>query len=424
MERERYFKNLKKIAILSKNKSNSKNTKLKLGKELIKSIKNLGCDPEKSLYYPKNLANSLFLEGSLSKKGTIKIGEGEWGKVYVGCIDEQCNTKIAIKIQKKDPILHEYKMGRRLTPLGGVVKPFYYKKCDDTEVMYTEYANNGNLYDYLKNNKSKLLSIHYRTIVTQVIYTLYKIYNKYPTFRHNDLHLKNILINTNLKPSRLKTYKVGNTTLKVHDIGLDTLITDFGYSTLKSFKCPPIDEDPVFYKSDVGIFRGSHYMYDLHLFLNFMHSETKDTKNAIEIRQFIERVLPPEYIGEESQKIRKGRLRASPLGHPKLPTYKKIFSDRFFLPYKKVSVPLDINTSIKRRTAIKPKNILVKHGGKIFKNTKKIVTVAKKGYIRLGTRKCESYTKSELVKIAQSLNINTKGKTIKKICEDIKIKYT
>jgi len=64
-------------------------------------------------------------------------------------------------------------------------------------------------------------------------------------------------------------------------------------------------------------------MYDLHLFLNFMHSETKDTKNAIEIRQFIERVLPPEYIGEESQKIRKGRLRASPLGHPKLPTYKK-----------------------------------------------------------------------------------------------------
>ena len=51
------------------------------------------------------------------------------------------------------------------------------------------------------------------------------------------------------------------------------------------------------------------------------------------------------------------------------------------------------------------------------------VIMSNKGYIKVGTRKCQSYRKSDLIKIAKSMGINTDGKTINKICESIKLKY-
>jgi hypothetical protein len=71
---------------------------------------------------------------------------------------------------------------------------------------------------------------------------------------------------------------------------------------------------------------------------------------------------------------------------------------------------------------MKPKPIVVKHGGNVPTQPPKI-SMSKKGYLRIGTRKCTNYKKSELVKIANKLNISTKNKTISKICDDLKIKY-
>jgi hypothetical protein len=78
-------------------------------------------------------------------------------------------------------------------------------------------------------------------------------------------------------------------------------------------------------------------------------------------------------------------------------------------------------TTIIGRTPAKPKPILVKHGGNLPPPK---VSLSKKGYVKLGTRKCENYKKSELVKIANTLNVPTKNKTIAKICENLKIKYS
>ena len=144
---------------------------------------------------------------------------------------------------------------------------------------------------------------------------------------------------------------------------------------------------------------------------------------------------------------------------PKLPTFKQIFNDRFFSPYKKAVIPFDINTIINRKPPSKPKNITVKHGGPVKKTMEQIkkelaaknnktvvkrpiirrpgirveikqkpqpkinVSLAKKGYVKIGTKKCESYKKQELIKLATRLGISTENKTIKKICNDIKLKY-
>lgn len=197
-------------------------------------------------------------------------------------------------------------------------------------------------------------------------------------------------------------------------------------------------------------------MYDIQYFLNILRQEIKvsGTKSGIEAVQFIERVIPSEYLGKESSKIKNFRLRASPLGHPQLPTFKQIFNDRYFSPYKKSVVPFDISTIIKRNKVSVPKSIVVKHGGgKVKKTMEQIkrelasknnkpvirrpviratmppskpsvkISMANKGYVRLDGRKCTSYKKSNLEKMANKLGLNTENKTIVQICKDIKLKY-
>ena len=459
MEREIHERNLKIIASQTKNKKNTLSKKINLGKNLIKSIQGMGCKPEKVFYYPGEEVDTPFfvIEKSLNiTQGVKNVGKGQFGHVYMGCIDKECKKPIAIKIVKNKSIEHEYKMGKRMAQFGGI-KPFTLEKCNNMSFMYTQYANNGTLREFIKDNKNSLLPIHFRTIIIQILHNLYKTQKKYPTFRHNDLHIDNILINTS-SPSRIRVIKASNMQFKVHDIGLQTMMADFGLSTLQNHKCPPIDEDPHWHKKEFGIFRGSHHMYDVHLFLTDIRREIKinGIKNGSEAVQFIERIIPSDYLDKESSKVHESRLRASPLGHPELPSFKQIFNDRYFSPYKKASIPFDINTLIKR-TPSKPKNIIVKHGGKIkktleqikkelaSKNNKKTVikrpeirvriqpktapkTIPKvsmsgKGYIRVGTRKCISYRKPELIQLAKRMNIDSKNITINKICEDIKLKY-
>ena len=96
---------------------------------------------------------------------------------------------------------------------------------------------------------------------------------------------------------------------------------------------------------------GSTYSF----FLNSLRHFLKGEKIYVgaETIQFIERVLPSDYLGQTTYKINDFRLRASPVGHGNLPTFKQIFNDRYFSPYKKAVVPIDISTIIKRNTKVK-----------------------------------------------------------------------
>jgi hypothetical protein len=417
MERERHFEDLKKIASLSKNKKNIKTQKQRnlLGKNVIKAIEGIGCKPQNVFYKPDSLFS---VNGSLStKKGIRKVGKGEYGEVFVGCIDKECEKPVAIKIST-EPNQFEYKIGKRIEKLSGT-RMYAYQKCDKYSIIYTEYANSGNLSSFIKDNIKSLRPIHLRTIVTHVLYNLYRIQKKFQTFRHHDLHTDNVLVNTNIKSSGIRRYKINDTILKVHDIGIEALINDYGFSCIQGIPNPTIDSNN--YKSKYGIYRESNPMYDVHFFLNSLRNFLKNEKVYVgaETIQFIDRILPSEYLGPTTYKVNEFRLRPSPIGHGNLPTFKRIFNDKYFSPYKEKQPGFDI-TSIIGKMPSKPKNIVVKHGGPLPLPK---VYLAKKGYVKIGTRKCSSYKKSELVKIANTLNVPTKNKTITKICNDLKLKY-
>jgi len=418
MERERHINDLKKIASLSKNKKNIKTQKQRniLGKNVINAIEGMGCKPHNVFYNP---STNFSVNGSLStKKGIRKIGKGEMGEVFLGCVDKECKKPVAIKVSN-DPTRYEYKIGKRIEKLSGT-RMYAYQECDKYSIIYTEYANSGSLTNFIKENIKTLRPIHLRTIVTHVLFNLYRVHKKYPSFRHHDLHTENILISTNVKAKGIRRFNVEDTILKVHDIGIEASLNDYGFSSINGIPNPEIDSGN--FKRKYGIYRESNYMYDVHFFLNSLRHFLKGEKIYVgaETIQFIERVLPLDYLGQATYKINDFRLRASPVGHGKLPTFKQIFKDRYFSPYKEKKQELARVLDIIGHTPMKPKPITVKHGGN---PPLPKVSLSKKGYVRVGTRKCESYKKSELIKIASALNIPTKNKTISKICEDLKLKY-
>jgi len=420
-----------------------------ISKEITEAIKKIGCNPNKIFYTINNnkTPNFSVKKAIRTKVGTKKIGEGEYGEVFFGCVDKECKKDVAIKVQT-EPLGREYKIGKLVSKLGGT-KMYALESCKGKHIMYSEYANGGALEEFINKNKNTLRPIHYRFMITQVLYSLYKIHKKYPSFRHGDLHAKNVLVNTDTPTLKVETYKIGNTTLNVEDVGLNLMLTDYGLSSTRVIKNPAIEG----LDKEWGISQKSHPMYDVHLFLNaiFLVCSRIGSESAMETIRFIDRILPDDYKGSNTSKIMNFRMRIN-ANHSNFPTFEKIFADAYFLPYrsgiKKRPDPLSFIP--KAKPVIKPKakpvekkiasasgiqkakNILMRNAQKKTSPVKRRmakkspgirVSVAPKGYTKVDGKKCTTYKKSELIEKAKKAGVDTQGKTIEKICEALKIKY-
>ena len=228
------------------------------------------CHPEKFFYSKK-----------LQKKGTNKVGEGKYGQVSVGCTKKSCHHQIAIK-KSLDDMSHEYKMlqkAYRIAP-NHVTKPYYFVKCKPVgSIIYSEYIKGKTL------KKSKID----KDILLQVLKTLYKFQQH--GLRHNDLHLNNILIED-------KTYRA--------------LITDFGFANISDTGL----------SESYGIHPKNDPRYDYHFFLNSVYSLPR---SPVPIKQFIAKVIPSEYLGKETIKIKNYRLRYR-MDNSTLPSLRQILN--------------------------------------------------------------------------------------------------
>ena len=71
---------------------------------------------------------------------------------------------------------------------------------DTAVILISEWANGGDLLDFLRRNYKKLDLLHWKVIIFQILFTLAVIQKKYPGFRHNDLKANNILLQVFPKP--------------------------------------------------------------------------------------------------------------------------------------------------------------------------------------------------------------------------------
>jgi hypothetical protein len=172
-------------------------------------------------------------------------------------------------------------------------------------VMYTEYAHGGTLKSWMRKMGGRVTDKVMADMIRQVIGTLKKIHGKYPEFRHNDLHLGNILVDDTGKKPRF-------------------LLTDFGLSRLTKRGSNPVINSGSY--RNFGISNTTSYKYDLHYFLNALDSEI--TSGLPETRAFLGRMLQGSYRGANTNKVYLYRL-VNGASNAGLPSFTEILKDPF-----------------------------------------------------------------------------------------------
>ena len=246
------------------------------------------------------------------------IGKGTYGTVLYGCLDDECKTQVAIKVTTEPSARMEYRIAEKLRGMG-VPRMYHFKSCDRGDVLYFEYIEGEPLEKWIKRSQSPE---DYRQVISQLITKLKAIHEKYPKFRHHDLHWNNILVLKGNKP----------------------IMIDFGMSTIEGIRNPNVVSGE-FKKS--GIYSGSHQMYDAHYILNIIYNYTK----SVPVRHFMEDLFSRQYLLRSSPVTKDFRLR--PLKHTGLPTHDQILKHPFLQAKKKIAILRKIIP--KKTVALKPK---------------------------------------------------------------------
>jgi serine/threonine protein kinase len=181
---------------------------------------------------------------------------------------------------------------------------------DTVSVLISEWADGGDLLDFLRENYNKLSIREWRVIFFQILSVLAVIQTKYPGFRHNDLKANNILLQkiNNVDKNNIYKYNINNNEYYVPNIGLRIKLWDF------DFACIPgeIENSKVFadWTDRINVKPEPHPYYDVHYFFN-----TLTCKNFIpnykkipeEVQKFIERVIP-KCVKNGTNSTERGRL--------------------------------------------------------------------------------------------------------------------
>jgi len=287
-------------------------------KKLLRGAK--GCDPKSQMYAPR--MNSLTM---IEKGRLLKLGQGQYGAVYYGCLDDKCKTKVAIKFTTEPSAKMEYRIAEKLKGMG-VPRMYHFKTCDKRDVLYFEYIDGVPLEKWIRSNPG---ISEYKSVIRQVISNLYKIHQKYPEFRHHDLHWNNVMITKNGKP----------------------IMIDFGLAVMKGIKNPDVNAGD-FLTS--GISRKSHPIYDAHYFLNIVQTYT----HSKIIREFIRDLFkyPNDYLVRNSSYVSDMRLRL--VKHKELPTFESILSHPFLTGKKRDVVKKILNAVTKTKKNFVPRAVV------------------------------------------------------------------
>jgi serine/threonine protein kinase len=289
-----------------------------------------------------------------SSKGEM-LGQGEYGKVYRGSINDDGRRYVAYKeIDTKKNALgsaaFEYKVAKRLKSYG-VPDMYLYKKCDGVDILYLELVK-GKEFDDWWNTSPSLEAI--KSVMLQVLYNLYRIKQEIPGFRHHDLHGGNILI----RPVPTKDIVIrlgGNQSYKISNGGVEAVMIDFGLSIFPRITNPLVSSGGYEY---VGISKKSNPLYDLHTLLNTVWIKVTRPNNVNErkIHEFIKSVIPTKYLGVVVMKKQTILRRIGPdEGKGDIQGFKKVLGDPFFTGEKKerrVMTFLKTLTKPKKRTII------------------------------------------------------------------------
>ena len=188
--------------------------------------------------------------------------------------------------KKYDTFLKKYKKGE------------YY---NNVSVLISEWANSGDLLDYIRKNHQSFKLKHWISLFYQFLSVLAIIQAKYPGFRHNDLKANNLLVHTIpiSKDNKKFKYKINGQHYIVPNIGFQIKLWDFDFACIPNL----VDNSKVEAKwtDRINVKPVKNRYYDVHYFLNtltrkgFFPDFWKDDIVPKKIKEFVRRVVPIKY---------------------------------------------------------------------------------------------------------------------------------
>jgi serine/threonine protein kinase len=181
---------------------------------------------------------------------------------------------------------------------------------ETVSIIISEWANRGDLSMFLKKHYNKLELIHWKCILFQIISTIAVIQTKYPNFRHNDLKANNILISKTETYNQKFLYKVNKKEYILPAIGYSIYLWDFDFASIPSI----VDNAKLKqeWTKKINITTKCNKYYDLHYFFctliykGFLPELMTDSNVPIELKKFINYIIPKEYRpGHSSGKVNK-----------------------------------------------------------------------------------------------------------------------
>ena len=170
---------------------------------------------------------------------------------------------------------------------------------NNVSILLSEWADKGDLLDYIRKNANSMTLIEWKVILFQIISTLALIQHIYPAFRHNDLKANNILLSSVDNPNPIK-YNINNKVYVVPSVKLSIRIWDFDFACIPGL----INNMKVVstWTKNINISQSEHKYYDLHYLLNtlafcgfYPGFMSNDNMIPVDVKRFIKRIIPSKY---------------------------------------------------------------------------------------------------------------------------------
>ena len=166
-------------------------------------------------------------------------------------------------------------------------------------ILISEWANRGDLLDYMRNNYKNFSPIHWKVFFFQIISVLAVIQSQYPSFRHNDLKANNVLVHRINKKNKYFNYRVVRSIYKVPNIGYQIKIWDFDFACIPNV----VDNKKVNmgWTKAINVTPEQNRYYDVHYFFNtlikkgFFNQFMTESCVPKEAKEFVLRILPKKY---------------------------------------------------------------------------------------------------------------------------------
>jgi len=169
----------------------------------------------------------------------------------------------------------------------------------NVSVLISEWANGGDLLDYVRKNYKTFKIKHWRIIFFQFLSVLSIIQTEYPSFRHNDLKANNLLINLFDASKKKYKYIINEKVYIVPNIGFHIKLWDYDFACIPGIvNNSKVNSE---WTKKINIIPEQNRYYDVHYFFNtftrkgFFPEFWTEPEIPQKVRDFVNRIIPEKY---------------------------------------------------------------------------------------------------------------------------------